>query len=146
MSPTRSQPIRRQSLFPTDDNIFHRNREGALQSNKSSTIVLTLTGCRQKCGESWAAFPWDESIQKLSTWLIPVLLLLGTLHFPPLPALYNVFSVVHVLGDPIDAIWSMLTKREGARRSLAFTQRTHHKRGYSYRCHRGSREDERFDI
>jgi hypothetical protein len=131
------------SLFPTDDQIFHRNREGALLSNKNSTIVLTLTGCRQKCGESWAAFPWEESIQKLSTWLIPVLLLLGTLHFPPLPALYNVFSVVHVLGDPIDAIWSMLTKREVTCRSLAFTQGRHRnaigKRGYSYH-RRGSRE------
>lgn len=108
------------TLSPNDDTVFYQNKDGVLESDPNATITLTLSGCEEQCGNGFALFSWDDNYDKLSTWLIPVLLFLANMNWTPIGPIYTVCSILHVLGDPIDAIWSLLTKREVARRALQF--------------------------
>jgi hypothetical protein len=106
------------TLSPTNDTVFYQNKDGVFESDPDAKITLTLFGCMEQCGKSFAFFDWNEIVGKLSTWLLPVLLLLANMHWTPIGHIHAMCSIVHLLGDPIDAIWSLLTKHEVARRVL----------------------------
>ncbi|KAH7356054.1 hypothetical protein BKA66DRAFT_515683 [Pyrenochaeta sp. MPI-SDFR-AT-0127] len=71
--------------------------------------ILTLAGCNEMCGSK---FGWNRDIgPRLSTWLIPVFLLLSNMEVSPLDK-RRYLMILHLLGDPIDSLWSLLTKLE----------------------------------
>lgn len=109
-------------LSPTNASIFYRNEDGIFESDPTKKITLTLSGCKEICGPGSGHTPWLDGLQMISTWLLPVLLLLSNLHFPPLGVTIGVFYIVRAIGNPIDTLWSMLTQREVARRSLAYAR------------------------
>lgn len=67
--------------------------------------VLTLLGCHQLCtGDGRWYF---DAGQRIITWLLPVVLLVGNIDVSPLDK-WRYFEVAHLLGDPIDSMWSLL--------------------------------------
>ncbi|KAL4863801.1 hypothetical protein BDV12DRAFT_177024 [Aspergillus spectabilis] len=103
-----------------DDWIFHRDSRGFPMSNVSN-VILDLPGCRAECGPGTSFY--DDVGPRLSTWLIPILLLIGNMHMARLGN-EKYAALLHFLGDPIDTMWSLLTKAETWSRCFSLAQRT----------------------
>src|SRR5689334_14897717 len=67
------------SISPVD-NVFYR-QHGVPMSDPSD-IIFTLDGCRRTCGAGQSFYA--DIGPRLSTWLIPILLLLGNMHIAQL--------------------------------------------------------------
>jgi hypothetical protein len=78
--------------------------------------LLTLFGCEKLCNDGYQLWPAKETLQRLFFWVVPSLVLISHYHFAPLPATNSLAVIAHLLGDPIDSIWSMLTRQEANRR------------------------------
>lgn len=95
------------SVLAANDTAFYHDDLGFHSS--LNRPVLNLKGCNELCGRK---FGWYKDIgPRLSTWLIPVFLLLSNMEVSPLDK-RRYLMIVHLLGDPIDSLWSMLTKLE----------------------------------
>jgi hypothetical protein len=91
-----------------DDSIFFR--QGNVIMSNIANIELTVTGCEAQCGKN---FDWYSDVgPRLTTWLIPVVLLIGNLCLATLGKPNSLLTIMHLLGDPIDSLWSLLTKLE----------------------------------
>lgn len=91
-----------------NDTIFYQGHGQSSMSTPENPI-LTLDGCYEMCGSK---FGWNKDIgPRLSTWLIPVFLLLSNMEVSPLDK-RRYLMILHLLGDPIDSLWSLLTKLE----------------------------------
>lgn len=68
---------------------------------------VSLTGCYDLCNGDgrW----YFDAGQRLMTWLLPVFLLVGNIDVSPLDK-WRYLEVFHLLGDPIDFMWSLLAK------------------------------------
>ncbi|KAH7015486.1 hypothetical protein EDB80DRAFT_832507 [Ilyonectria destructans] len=84
---------------------FQRLPSGAL-INTEDNIVVTRRGCDEFCGSH--SFYWD-AIPRLTTWVIPVVILLSNIELSPIDKC-RFMAVVHAVGDPIDSFWSVLPK------------------------------------
>jgi hypothetical protein len=111
------------SLSPTDREIFYPK----IPVNSGSippVYTLTIKGCQEHCGPSWTPFPSEKIGRKLTTWLVPILVLVGNMHLAALGYRTTFVTVMHLLGDPVDSIWSLLTKLEITRRSRVWVAQT----------------------
>jgi hypothetical protein len=91
-----------------NDTCFYRDDFGTIHSSVERPI-LNLNNCYELCG---ADFGWYNDIgPRLSTWLIPVFLLLSNMEVSPLDK-RRYLMILHLLGDPIDSLWSLLLKLE----------------------------------
>jgi hypothetical protein len=91
-----------------NDTSFYRDDGGTIHSTPERPI-LTLEKCNTICG---ADFGWYVDIgPRLSTWLIPIFLLLCNMEVSPLDK-RRYLMILHLLGDPIDSLWSLLSKLE----------------------------------
>ncbi|KAK4096191.1 hypothetical protein N658DRAFT_519341 [Parathielavia hyrcaniae] len=85
-------------------------------------IWLTLEGCQTTCPNPNFDL-YDDMWPRLLTWLVPALLLVGSVHLPRIGHLNRVFVVLHFMGDPIDSMWALLTKGEVWNRFYALALR-----------------------
>ena len=109
-----------QSLSPTTDFFFRDSPHSPLY-NGPENITLNLAGCNALCG---AEQTWYFDIgPRLTVWLIPVLLLLANVEPSPVDK-YNFLAILHLLGDPIDSIWSLLHKLDAWDRCTALAARS----------------------
>lgn len=96
------------TLNSTDNTTFYTNDTGFIMSNPDYP-VLTLDGCERFCGAKKDWYP--DAGPRLNTWLIPVVLLIANMEVSPLDK-RRYWMVVHLLGDPVDSLWSLLSKVE----------------------------------
>lgn len=89
-----------------DSEVFFRDDTGRVMS-EDEDITLTLPGCWALCGEK-QAWHWDIG-PRITTWLIPILLLISNVELSPLDK-RRFFAIIHLIGDPIDSIWSLMHK------------------------------------
>lgn len=93
-------------LLSANDEVFHRDHAG-LPMNNEENLTLTRMGCNRLCGPRMI---WYKDIgPRLSVWLIPILLLLSNVELSPLDK-RRFLAIIHLLGDPIDSIWSLIHK------------------------------------
>lgn len=107
------------SLSPTSP-FFFRDTFDSPPYNGIENMTLTLDGCVALCGpkQSW----YTDVGPRLTVWLIPVLLLLANVEVGPLGK-FNWLAILHLLGDPIDSIWSLLHKLDAWDRCSALAAR-----------------------
>ncbi|KAF2473602.1 uncharacterized protein BDR25DRAFT_256396, partial [Lindgomyces ingoldianus] len=97
-----------QGILAKNATCFFRDNSGMPMSDPDYPTV-TLAGCNQLCGSSRG---WYKDIgPRLSTWLIPVVLLLSNMEVSPLDK-RRYLMLAHLVGDPIDSLWSLLLKLE----------------------------------
>jgi hypothetical protein len=84
--------------------------------------VLTLSGCNALCGGHVS--PYADIGPRLTTWLIPAIALLVNLQFAPIGK-GRFLSVIHLLGDPIDPMFSFLSKVEVWNRCYSRAEELH---------------------
>lgn len=108
-----------QSLSPTSP-FFFRDTFDSPPYNGVDNMTLTLDGCNALCGPKHT---WYTDVgPRLTIWLIPILLLLANVELSPLDK-RNFLAVLHLLGDPIDSIWSLLHKLDAWDRCSALAAR-----------------------
>ena len=113
-----------QSIIPTPDAGFQREeclKKLALILQRNDTAIkldpnffkdpnpanpiLTLYGCEQLCG---SRIGWhSDSISRLVTWLLPIILLISNMQFQPIGN-SKLWLIPHLLADPIDSTSSLL--------------------------------------
>ncbi|KAF2747759.1 hypothetical protein M011DRAFT_476933 [Sporormia fimetaria CBS 119925] len=107
-----------------NDSSFMLDSHGAPMSDPEAP-VFTLVGCKQHCGPG---FTWYEDIgPRLTIWLIPVFLLLSNMEVSPLDK-RRYLMIVHLLGDPVDSLWSFLLKLEAWSRCKRMAQEIYKRR------------------
>ncbi|KAL2787396.1 hypothetical protein BJX66DRAFT_341217 [Aspergillus keveii] len=104
----------------SNSSIFHRSANNTPFSQPEN-IILTLPGCKSTCGAGTSFY--DDVGPRLSTWLIPILLLIGNMHMARLGN-EKYAALLHFLGDPIDTMWSLLTTAEVWSRAHSLAERT----------------------
>jgi hypothetical protein len=87
------------------DQFFTKAADGSL-NNGFDNMTLTYAGCNEFCG-GWT-FYWDIG-PRLTTWIIPVVLLLSNIELSPIDK-KRFMTIIHAVGDPIDSFWSILHK------------------------------------
>ena len=92
--------------LPLNHPAFFRDSFGRPMSD-SGNLTLTLDGCKMLCGDRRAWY--DDIGPRLSAWLIPILLLVSNVELSPLDK-RRFYAILHLLGDPIDSIWSLVHK------------------------------------
>lgn len=92
--------------LPLDDEAFFRDPAGQPLSHRDN-LTLTMHGCEKLCGRRHG---WYTDIgPRLSAWLIPILLLISNVELSPLDK-RKFLAILHLLGDPLDSIWSLIHK------------------------------------
>ncbi|KAL8798235.1 MAG: hypothetical protein Q9182_006841 [Xanthomendoza sp. 2 TL-2023] len=115
-------------FLTADDEVFARDHTGTPMSNPGS-LTLTLPGCERLCGSKRG---WYTDIgPRLSVWLIPSLLLISNMELSPLDK-RRFFAILHLLGDPIDSLGSLIDKLASWERCF----RVAAQRKYCSRCTR----------
>ena len=76
---------------------------------------MPLSECEAICGPEYTRYPDSNIIKRAALWLIPVFMLVGTFQFPPLGPLNSFYIAIHLLGDPIHTVYSLLVKIEVSR-------------------------------
>jgi hypothetical protein len=80
------------------------------------TGVLTYAGCNAICGSTYSLWEWKDTVDRLSLLILPTIVLIAHLAFPPL-GWWNYFVVMfHAVGNPIGSLRSLLTRLERHRR------------------------------
>ncbi|KAI9856199.1 MAG: hypothetical protein M1813_009216 [Trichoglossum hirsutum] len=77
---------------------------------------ITLGFCEQVCGPGYMIWSWDDTLQRITMWVFPAVLLLVHFHFAPLGMGNTCNIILHILGDPLDTLWSLMTRQEVNRR------------------------------
>jgi len=76
---------------------------------------MPLSECEAICGPEYTRYPDSNIIKRAALWLIPVFMLVGNFQFPPLGPLNSFYIAIHLLGDPIHTVYSLLVKIEVSR-------------------------------
>lgn len=92
-----------------DDPIFYFN--GTTHMSGASEMWLTISGCQNNCPKPNFDL-YSDMWPRLLTWLVPALLLIGSVHLPRVGHINRLFIIFHFVGDPIDSMWALLTKSE----------------------------------
>lgn len=111
--------LNNQSLSSTSPFIFRASPQSP-PYNGPDNLTITLAGCNVFCTpkQTW----YFDIGPRLTVWLIPVLLLLANVEPSPVDK-YNFLAILHLLGDPIDSIWSLLHKLDAWSRCSALAAR-----------------------
>lgn len=83
---------------------------------KLSQPLLSLFGCESLCNDGFELWPADDIVLRVVMWVLPACVLLVHFHFAPLGVGNNIAVITHLLGDPLDTLWSMMTRQEVNRR------------------------------
>src|SRR5580700_9724867 len=73
----------------------------------SNDPFLTPTGCEVLCGHTDDAI-YSDCALRLFQWVFPVIILIGSIPTPPTKWWKRFWVMLRVLGDPIDALLSMV--------------------------------------
>ncbi|KAI9792041.1 MAG: hypothetical protein M1816_003023 [Peltula sp. TS41687] len=81
--------------------------------------TVSLEACYVLAGRKFGFYSYQTALEGITSWVVPLYVLVGNLNFAKSQryGFWNVSSVVaHVLGNPVDALWGLLTKLDVERR------------------------------
>ena len=79
---------------------------------------LTLDGCEYFCGTGFQLWPAGQTAWRFAFFILPLLILgLAFSVKPDLAFGTQLFTFFHLIGNPIDSLWSILIRQEAARRN-----------------------------
>jgi hypothetical protein len=99
--------IKNKTVSPNNSSIFRFESDRPLSGPDNMT--LTYDGCIEQCGPKRGFY--KDIGPRLTTWLIPILLLISNVELSPLDK-RRFMSIVHLLGDPIHSMWPFVLKAE----------------------------------
>lgn len=81
--------------------------------------TVGLEACELLAGPSYGGYGPGNTLDSIATWVVPLLILLGNVNYASFDAqkYWNQITIaLHLLGNPIHAIWSLLAKLDVKRR------------------------------
>lgn len=74
--------------------------------------LLDIDTCKalNSKANSWAPFVMSDVRYRFQLWKAPLIQLIAQMQLPPLGWRSNIFVVLHLIGDPLDTIWSLSHK------------------------------------
>ena len=74
--------------------------------------LLTYEACIQlnSKGNEWGLFVMSDVRYRFQLWKAPLIQLMAQMQLPPLGWRSNTFVILHLIGDPLDTIWSLSHK------------------------------------
>ena len=90
-------------------------------SNKS-ILALTFEGCIKAVGESSTPYTRQTVYDRAILWRVPLLALWLTTSLPSFGIHTQIFTLLHLVGDPIDTIWSLFYRLDLAKRTVQWVQ------------------------
>ena len=86
---------------PLDPRLFYQYRP-----------LLTYDACVQlnSKANNWEPFVMSDVRYRFQLWKAPLIQLIAQMQLPPLGYRSNVFVILHLIGDPLDTIWSLSHK------------------------------------
>ncbi|KAI9764041.1 MAG: hypothetical protein M1840_008917 [Geoglossum simile] len=94
---------------------------------------LSLDACKKIGQPSWRIYPAYDIWVRLTVWKFPLLQLIAQFSRPPLGLRGEAFAVIHLIGNPVNTIFSLL------RKLVTCQQRASWFRGELVTCQRGAR-------
>lgn len=91
--------------------------------HNQSILALTFKGCVDAVGRSIAPYSRQGVYDRAVLWRVPLLALWLTTTLPPFGKLTQTFTLLHLVGDPIDSIWSLLYRLDLAKRTFRWVQK-----------------------
>ena len=88
-----------------------------------SILALTFKGCINAVGNSFTYYSRQGVYDRVILWRIPLLALWLTATLPPFRLHTQIFTLLHLVGDPIDSIWSLLYRLDLAKRTVRWVQK-----------------------
>lgn len=79
-----------------------------------SKLTLTYAACKNAVGIDWVPYEVHGVYDRLILWRVPLIALIATTTLPALGFWRQVFTIIHLIGDPIDTVWSLLYKLASA--------------------------------
>jgi hypothetical protein len=71
---------------------------------------LSLSACEKIGQPSWRVYPGYDIWVRLTVWKFPLLQLIAQFSRPPLGLRGEAFAVIHLIGNPVDTVFSLLKK------------------------------------
>ena len=102
---------------PSDSRLYNERYPNGTIIESSQTRI-TLKGCNEACGMGPNVYGYLDIQKRIATWVLPLFILIGSMHFVPLGKWNGLQVILHVLGDPINSFRCLLSK-------LATYQRWH---------------------
>jgi len=94
---------------PNDPRLYYdRGANGSIV--ETNHTMVTLPACIQACGNAPNAYNILDIQQRVSTWIVPLFILIGSMHFVPLGKWNAAQVTVHLLADPINSLRCLLSK------------------------------------
>lgn len=81
--------------------------------------TVSIEACELLAGPSYGSYGPETTVNLITTWVVPLLILLGNVNYASFDAqkYWNQITIaLHLLGNPIHAIWSLLAKLDVKRR------------------------------
>jgi len=94
--------------------IDRRRDSGCFDSPEEG--ILTFDGCELMCGKGIELWEWKDTFNRLSLLVLPTVVLIAHLAFPPLGWHNYLIITLHAVGNPIGSLLSLLTRFEKHRR------------------------------
>ena len=85
-------------------------------------LALTYQGCVAAVGVSAEYYSRQDVYERVILWRVPLLALWATTTLPAFAIHTQVFTLVHLIADPIDTIWSLLYKLDLAKRTVRWAE------------------------
>lgn len=97
---------------PGDARLWPLNPNRTLDPGFRDRLALAPEACNILTGghDSWTPYAISNILTRLTSWKMPLLQLVAQFSRPPLSIAVEIFVIIHLMGDPIDTIWSLLHK------------------------------------
>lgn len=87
-----------------------------------SILTLTLNGCIAAVGAGISEYDRTDVYDRVLLWRVPLLALWATTTLPSFGLQTQIFTLVHLIADPIDTAWSLFYKLDLAKRTAYWAE------------------------
>ena len=98
-------------------NLICSRLDGSPILDPRSRPYPTLEGCLALCGHGYRLWPAKETGLRVLYFIVPIVILSVRYAFAPIGITNKAWTLIHLVGDPIDSLWSTLIRQEKARRN-----------------------------
>lgn len=92
-------------------------KDGSAILDPQGQPYATLKGCRSLCGDGYQLWPKSETGLRILWYITPIFLLAARYAYAPIGISNKIWTYIHLIGDPMDSLWSTLIRQEKARRN-----------------------------
>lgn len=85
--------------------------------SNQSILTLTCDGCKVAVENGAAWYSREDMYDRILLWRVPLIALWATTTLPSFGLLSQIFTLTHLIADPIDTVWSLLYKLHLAQRT-----------------------------